>query len=265
MGYTTDFYGQFEINPPLDQNQIEYLEKLSDTRRMKRDASKAALLQDDVREMVGLEVGEEGEYFVGGTGLAGQDEDDSILEYNAPPAAQPALWCQWIPAEEGSKLEWDGNEKFYNYVEWLEYIIQHFMKPWGRTLNGSVKFKGESFDDIGTIIIENNVVNVKNCFDEEEPEKQGISDIDRAIAEFAKGILTYVEDGNVIELRACGFVDELKAKVALLETFAVIHVDSGEEVKGEFSSEDAAYNWLNNAVIKLGWDINDYSVEKYTP
>lgn len=30
-----------------------------------------------------------------------------------------------------------------------------------------------------------------------------------AVAEFAKGIFTYVEDGNVIELHECGFVQEL--------------------------------------------------------
>ncbi len=218
MGYNTDFSGQFEINPPLDQNQIEYLEKFSDTRRMKRDASKAVLLQDDVREMVGLEVGEEGEYFVGGIGLAGQDEDNSILEYNAPPTSQPSLWCDWTPTNEGSKLEWNGNEKFYNYVEWLEYIIQHFMKPWERTLNGSVDFRGDEFDDIGTIVVKNNVVRVENNFrhSKSTEEKITISDIDRAVAEFAKGLLSYIEDGNVIEVRPCGFLDELKAKAALL-------------------------------------------------
>jgi len=31
-----------------------------------------------------------------------------------------------------------------------------------------------------------------------------------AVAEFAQGILRYVDDGNVIELRDCGFVEELR-------------------------------------------------------
>ena len=32
---------------------------------------------------------------------------------------------------------------------------------------------------------------------------------EEAIAEFAKGIFTYVQDGNVIELHECGFIQEL--------------------------------------------------------
>lgn len=33
-----------------------------------------------------------------------------------------------------------------------------------------------------------------------------------------KGILTYVEDGNVVELRPCGFVDEVRAAIAKAES-----------------------------------------------
>lgn len=32
-----------------------------------------------------------------------------------------------------------------------------------------------------------------------------------------KGILSYVEDGNVVELRPCGFVEEVKAAIAKAE------------------------------------------------
>ena len=32
-----------------------------------------------------------------------------------------------------------------------------------------------------------------------------------------KGLLTYVEDGNVIELRPCGFVEEVRAAIAQAE------------------------------------------------
>lgn len=35
-----------------------------------------------------------------------------------------------------------------------------------------------------------------------------------AVAEFAKGLLAYVEDGNMVELRDCGFVAELRRAVA---------------------------------------------------
>lgn len=34
---------------------------------------------------------------------------------------------------------------------------------------------------------------------------------------FLEGLLTYVADGNVVELHPCGFVDEVKGKVAQLK------------------------------------------------
>lgn len=47
-----------------------------------------------------------------------------------------------------------------NYVEWLEYLIQHFIAPWGYKLNGAVVWHGEDSDDIGRIVVTDNVVRV---------------------------------------------------------------------------------------------------------
>jgi hypothetical protein len=55
-------------------------------------------------------------------------------------------------------LEWDGGEKFYNYEEWLEYLIAHFFNRWGYTLSGCVRWSGEDTDDVGTLAVEDNVV-----------------------------------------------------------------------------------------------------------
>lgn len=33
----------------------------------------------------------------------------------------PGIWCQWIINDDGC-LCWNSGEKFYNYVEWLEYL-----------------------------------------------------------------------------------------------------------------------------------------------
>ena len=112
MGYTTEFQGKLEITPPLKPEQVAYINKLSGTRRMKRKESRCAELPDPIREAVGLPVGKEGEYFVGGLGWAGQDDDLSILDYNGPPLSQPGLWCQWIINDNGKHLEWDGGENF---------------------------------------------------------------------------------------------------------------------------------------------------------
>lgn len=159
MGYTTDFSGKFDLDKPLTMPHFAFLKKFNKTRRMKRDAKKAAKLPDTTRADVELPVGDEGAYFVAGVGFMGQDKDASVVDGNKPPKGQPGLWCQWTPSENGKHIEWDGGEKFYDYVEWLNYIITHFLKPWGYVLNGRVTWQGEEHGDIGTIIVKDNVVN----------------------------------------------------------------------------------------------------------
>jgi hypothetical protein len=158
MGYTTDFYGEFSITPPLEPLQIGYLKKFADTRRMQRVSAIAEIMEDPMRVAVGLPIGVVGEYFVGGLGFAGQDHDDSVSNYNSPPASQPHLWCQWIPSEDGAFLEWDGGEKFSHYIQWLEYLIEHFFKRWDRIIDGQVRWQGEEPDDRGVIYARNNEV-----------------------------------------------------------------------------------------------------------
>ena len=71
---------------------------------------------------------------------------------------QHGLWCQWEISEDGKLLQWDGGEKFYNYVEWLKYLINHFFEPWGIKLNGTIEWEGEDHSDTGRIIVTDNVV-----------------------------------------------------------------------------------------------------------
>lgn len=161
MGYTTEFEGQFDLDKPLTDEQKLYITSFCGTRRMKRNSDKAEKLNDPIRKAVGLPIGKDAEFFVGGLGTAGQDRDESIVQYNDPPASQPGLWCQWVPNEDGTAIEWDGSEKFYEYIEWIRYMINSFFKPWGIKLNGKVRWRGENFDDIGAIVIKNNKVSIK--------------------------------------------------------------------------------------------------------
>lgn len=153
MGYSTDFEGEFTIDPPLTEAQTAYLKQFSDTRRMKRDPEKAAKLPDPIREAVGFSLGDDAEFFVAGAGFRGQDRDDSVVEYNNKPSTQPGLWCQWEPSDDGSKLRWNGAEKFYCYVEWLEYINENFLKIWGRKITGAVSWQGERSSDFGLLTV----------------------------------------------------------------------------------------------------------------
>jgi hypothetical protein len=148
MGYTTDFGGSFKLDKPLDNETRVFLTKLADTRRMKRK------FDDD-------KYGVDGEFYVDGGGMAGQDEEESIVEYNTPPSTQPGLWCQWVPNEEGTEIAWDGGEKFYAYTEWLRYIIEKVLKPKGYVLKGAVEWYGEDSDDRGMLVVKDNVVTVR--------------------------------------------------------------------------------------------------------
>lgn len=152
MGYSTYFDGEFTVTPPLTPAHREYLEAFRDTRRMKRNPLIADTFPDPLRVAVGLPVGDGGQYCVGSNRLnSGQDHDASILDYNKPPHDQPGLWCQWVPSEDGSLIVWDEGEKFYNYTEWLKYIIAHFLRPWGYKLSGTVSWQGDDDSDRGVI------------------------------------------------------------------------------------------------------------------
>ncbi|KAJ3275678.1 hypothetical protein HK104_003862, partial [Borealophlyctis nickersoniae] len=154
MGYTTVFKGEFKLEPTLNKPQMDYLQKFSETRRMKRNPD---MLVDSTAEAVGFaDLGADGEYFVSGAGFAGQDNTPDVLDHNEPPGKQPSLWCQWVPNEDGTALIWNGAEKFYEYHEWLKYIIEKFMMPWGIKCNGTMLCCGEDPKDASEIQVVDN-------------------------------------------------------------------------------------------------------------
>lgn len=160
MGYTTEFTGTFSITPPLSPEHLAYLLAFKSCRHMRRDASIAATFPDAKRLAVELPIGEEGGYHVGGAEQHhGQGSDSSVIDFNQPPNGQPSLHCCWEPNESGTTIRWDQSEKFYCYVEWLEYLVGHFLKPWGYQANGRVQWSGEKWEDTGEIeVAANNVV-----------------------------------------------------------------------------------------------------------
>ena len=161
MGYTTEFYGSLTFNKPVIDELKKYINKFSETRRMARDPEKIKLNYPNWKEeCFNGELGNEGEYFVGGKGFMGQDRDDSIINYNYPPIKQPGLWCQWI-INGDDELVWDEGEKFYNYIEWLAYLISNFFEPLDYVLNGEIEFQGEDMEDFGTIVVTDNYINVE--------------------------------------------------------------------------------------------------------
>jgi hypothetical protein len=157
MGYTTNFKGQVNLSHALTEEQSLYLRTFNRTRRMKRSPE---VLQELFNGEHGLsgQYGLDGMYFCRDDGRHGQSQDKSILDYNSPPDGVPGLWCQWVPNDEGTALEWDEGEKFYRYTEWMKFIIEHFLTPWGIVANGEIKWQGKDFDDRGKLIVVNNAV-----------------------------------------------------------------------------------------------------------
>ena len=121
MGYNTDFYGTIEIEPEISFELKQYINKLAETRRMKRDVNK---LQEIYKGEYGLDgdYGKDGEFFIAGEGFRGQSADKTVLDYNTPPADQPSLWLQWI-INDDNEIEWDYGENFYCSIKIC--IISH--------------------------------------------------------------------------------------------------------------------------------------------
>lgn len=163
MGYTTWFSGSLSFNKEVTDQLKEYINRFSNTRRMPRDNEKIKELYPNWRELCFFgELGNKGEYFAPISKNYGQDYDDeSIIDHNGfKDKVHPGLWCQWI-INDNNELVWDEGEKFYNYTEWLEYLIKHFFAPLGYLLNGNISWQGEDESDFGTIHVVDNVVEEK--------------------------------------------------------------------------------------------------------
>ena len=162
MGYSTWFDGSLSFNKPVSDQLKEYINRFSATRRMPRDNDKIKEVYPNWRELCFFgELGNKGEYFAPIGNCWGQENDGTVLDYNSyKESVHPGLWCQWI-IDDNNELVWDGGEKFYNYVEWLEYLIKHFFAPLGYVLNGDITWEGEDSDDLGTIHVVGNDVNVE--------------------------------------------------------------------------------------------------------
>lgn len=142
MGYSTDFVGSIKIEPPLTPKSIKFLTKFNQTRRMHRS---------------------KGPHFVDGTGDMGQGLDPDIICYNTPDPSQPGLWCNWIPTPDGTAIEWDGGEKFYEAEAWMEYIINNYITPHGHKCSGVIQAYGEDPSDLWQLHVTNNVVTTKEA------------------------------------------------------------------------------------------------------
>jgi hypothetical protein len=162
MGYTTDFSGQVSVTPPLNPHEISFLTDLATTRRMDRTKGPLYAVND---------------------GNFGQSHADDILNYNRPHADQPGLWLQWVPTEDGTAIEWDEGEKFYEAAAWMKYLVQNLLAPSARAyieahkgedarlahftcdhvVNGQIEAQGEDPGDRWVLVVRDNVVSTADA------------------------------------------------------------------------------------------------------
>ncbi len=160
MGYVTYFEGSFKFNHPPSEYMIKYINSFSTSRRVKRDVELIKKIDGDwEKHSFKGKLGNEGEYYVKYDNYSWEEGDITVIDEDENPSNQPSFWCNWIINEKG-ELCWNGHTKFYDYVEWLEYLINNFFQVENLVLNGEVKFEGEEDKDKGKIVIIDNFIEV---------------------------------------------------------------------------------------------------------
>lgn len=88
-------------------------------------------------------------------------EAKQLLEFNEEPNSipgdHPSSYMQWVPSETLDAIVWDQEEKFYNYTEWLVWLMG-WMQSIGVVANGTLAWSGEEVGDVGQIIVAENAV-----------------------------------------------------------------------------------------------------------
>lgn len=88
-------------------------------------------------------------------------EAKQLLELNESGESEKvtniAAYFQWVPSDDLQHIVWDGNEKFYKYVEQLSWLCR-WLSDRGITANGSLYWQGEETGDNGILKVSANVV-----------------------------------------------------------------------------------------------------------
>lgn len=92
---------------------------------------------------------------------------------NDSPVA-PSMHCDWRITSDSMGIEWNSREKFYQYVPWLQVIIDDFLLEMNIRTQGEVAYWGDGqFEDCGTIVVENSVITVKKGYINTETVTKG--------------------------------------------------------------------------------------------
>jgi hypothetical protein len=161
MAYEIVVFGSLAIEPPLNRDEVEYLQAFSQSRRVLRERGPYA-----VEQTAGYEVPDSP------TVMA------DVLDNGRPAEDQPGLWCPWTVSDDGRQLEWDEIVEHNSHADWLHYLIAHFLtgealaqadveragevERFGRfsfdhRLNGILEFEGEDAEAWAISVLDSQV------------------------------------------------------------------------------------------------------------
>lgn len=157
MGYDTAFKGCLFFNKPLSKNLADAINRYCSIRHC-------------VYRDKGEQYGPDGKWWDGDEldvdwrkAIFEYDETERKKQedYNQLADGLPSFYCQWKVSDDRREIVWDGGEKFYGYIQWLEIIIDHFLRPNLYVLNGEMEWQGEDASDTGIFCVCENKVYVK--------------------------------------------------------------------------------------------------------
>ena len=153
MGYTTWFEGELTPNKPFKKEFVNYINAFSAKRHEPRDVEIIKRSDPDwAKHCLDGNLGPYGMYYVGSF-------NEGIVDLSSAKGYTcPGYWCEWFINERTGAVEWNGAEKFYEYTDWLIFLIENFFEPAGYILNGEFIWIGEDSEDRGKISVVNNKV-----------------------------------------------------------------------------------------------------------
>lgn len=136
MGYSTDFHGKLEIEPPLNEAEIAFLTRFFDA--------------DQSRDR-----------------QWGNSDLPEYIDFTPPDYSN---YCDLTVTVDGKYLQWNGSEKTYQLEQWVQIVIDHFLSPNAKAkekfplleanhiVNGTLLAQGEDIKDRWKLVVTNNVV-----------------------------------------------------------------------------------------------------------
>lgn len=126
VGDSTRYLGRFDIEPPLNAGEVEWLRAYARTLRREGEDPYAVPMNPGAME--------------------------------PPHGTGRVLTCEWAPCPEGCCLEWQPGERSDSPRAAVRYLIDHFLRPGAHaSLDGRPDFDVFTFDHMvsGTVAAEN--------------------------------------------------------------------------------------------------------------